>query len=118
MTPFLVDAKAAIFPKLPAYVAVAETLEQAGLGKGARLATAGYSFDAYYARVASARVVAEIDSSMWRLEAGEWEALRTRLKALGVDAIVARDRPEGQPEGAWKDVQASGARYSILVLGH
>ncbi len=112
-----IDAKSIVSARTPAYVTVARALREAGVGPGDRLASAGYTFDAYYARAAGARVVAEIAGTgeFWRMSAPELAELEARLASVGVKAVVAKGRPESAA-GNWKDVATPGGRYSILLL--
>jgi len=103
----------------PDYMLVAEALRAAGLKRGDRLATVGYSLDAYYARYAGAQIVAQIvdPDEFWNLSGKDLDELTTRLNGLGVKAIVSRGRLASSAHGGWHEmVTPSGARYSILAL--
>ena len=79
----------------------------------------GPAFQAYYARMAGARVSAQIQDSkeFWSLGETEFDGLKEALAGIGVKAIVATNRPENCTAGAWKDVNVTGPdRYSILFL--
>lgn len=115
---FGIDLKSIVRSKPQAYLVVAHALQEVGVKPGDRLASVGYTFDAYYARAAGARMVAEVVGveDFWHLRPSEAADLKARLASIGVKAIVAKDRPEGQATGNWKDVPVSGGRYSILLL--
>ena len=104
----------------PDYVLVAEALRAAGVNRGDRLATVGYSLDAYYARYAGAQIIAQIidPSEFWRSSESDFEAVKKGLTKLGVKAIVSRDAPAVSAHaGGWREVVTpSGRRYSILTL--
>jgi hypothetical protein len=89
-----------------AHLAVAEALHGIGLAPGDGVAFIGYGYDAYWARLASLRIVAEIPRSQ---EAGFWqasEAERTRMVATllgtGAAAVVTAVPPQHLPPEGWQ----------------
>jgi hypothetical protein len=104
----------------PDYVVVGEALRAAGVHPGDRLATVGYSLDAYYARYAGAQIVAQIvdPKEFWHSSENDFDAVKKGLAKLGVKAIVSRDGPILSAQaGGWREVVTpSGDRYSILTL--
>lgn len=104
----------------PDYMVVAGALDAAGVHRGDRLAVIGSCLDAYYARYAGTKIVAQIVDSdgFWHLPEEQLDVVKKRLAQLGVKAIVSRDRPVGSiHRGGWQDVVTqSGMRYSILAL--
>jgi hypothetical protein len=119
VTGFGIAAKSIIHPKPPAYLIVAEALQEAGVTQGDRIASVGYTFDAYYARAARVRVAAEVvgTGDFWHIGIPEMAVLKARLKAIGVKAVVVKDRPPSPGlMGNWKDVTVPGGQYSILLL--
>lgn len=103
----------------PDYVLIAEGLRAAGVNRGDRLATVGYSLDAYYARYAGVQIVAQIvdPDEFWRSSASDFEEVKKGLIKLGAKAIVSRDAPASVHDGGWREVVTpSGNRYSILAL--
>jgi len=104
----------------PDYVVVGEALRAAGVHREDRLATVGYSLDAFYARYAGAQIVAQIidPSEFWLSSESDFEAVKKGLTNLGVKAIVSRNAPAVSGHaGGWREVVTpSGDRYSILTL--
>jgi hypothetical protein len=102
----------------PDYQVVGEALRSAGVREGDYLAVVGNSFDAYYARYARARVVAQIPDAdeFRRLSKVEVSAVADHLAAVGVKAIVARNRMESAPQASWREVNANSAQFHILIL--
>jgi hypothetical protein len=99
---------------------VAGALDAAGMHRGDRLAVVGYCLDAYYARYAGTKIVAQIvhPDEFWRLPERQLDLVKKSLATLGVKAIVSRDRPVSSINGGgWQDVVTPrGMRYSILAL--
>jgi hypothetical protein len=103
----------------PDYQIVGDALRDVGVEQGDYLAVVGNGFDLYFARYARARVVAQIPDAdeFWRLNGAELDTVKTRLAALGVKAIVARNRLDGATQEGWRDVNSTNsARFHILRL--
>jgi hypothetical protein len=102
----------------PDYQIVGEALREAGVGRGDYLAVVGNGFDLYFARYARARVVVQIPDAgeFWRLSSAELDAVSARLAAIGVKAIIARNRMDGAPRSGWRDVTSANSRFHILLL--
>ena len=102
------------------YVVVGEALHAVGVNLGDRLATVGYSLNAYYARYVGAQIVAQIvdPSEFWLSSESDYEAVKKGLTKLEVKAIVSRDAPAVSAHAkGWREVMTpSGDRYSILTL--
>jgi hypothetical protein len=106
------------------YETIAVGLHNLGLHSGDRLALVGSAFwpdGSYpiYARIDRLRVVAQIPEAteFWRLGTQELESLEESLAAIGVKAIVARDRPDCAVPANWRDITVNqGVRFSILLL--
>ncbi len=99
--------------------AIAEALRGLGIREGDALATAGGSLESYYARLAGARVVAQIvdANSLRSMPAAELERVKERLAGTGATALIAPiDRASlGQP--GWHEVPGTRwSRFSILML--
>lgn len=108
-----------VHAKPPDYEAVAARLRELGLQSGDRLAVVGYSNDLYYAHLAKLRVVAQIPNAdeFWRLSTPELNKVSQRLAAIGVKAIMARNRPVSCAFANWQDLNVSSStRSSILLL--
>jgi hypothetical protein len=106
-------------PAQPEYEQVANDLHRLGIRAGDRLAVVGFPFNPYYAHFLGARVVATIAATgdFWNLTAPEFESVGDRLKAAGVKAVIARNRPAGPSQAAWRDIDIPDSdRYSVLVL--
>lgn len=102
------------------HVAVASELGRLGLQPGDEIATAGYPFDVYYARLARLRIVsnigfrgnpiAEDTDRFWALSDAESAALKQKLQGIGVKAIVSR----GNCERGWHAIASTD--YCVLML--
>ncbi|HVP00348.1 MAG TPA: hypothetical protein VMT15_19890 [Bryobacteraceae bacterium] len=99
----------------PDDIVVADALRAAGVRPGDRLAVMGYSFNAYFARHARARVVAQVmdPESFWRLSQSDLAVLTQRLERIGVKAIVAHDRPGAAASPEWR---SAGQNTNFLLL--
>jgi hypothetical protein len=102
---------------------VAKALRAAGLGgslaERAPLATVGYSMEAYWARLAGARLVADVyrrddqpalarsDERLWGLDAGSRRQILTRLAWSGARAVVARQPPLAVVREGWRRLGTS-----------
>ena len=102
----------------PDYEIIAGELKQLGLQEGDRLAVVGYAANADYARYGRFRIVAEMpDKEFWRLSPSQSEDASTRLRAIGVNAVVGWNRPDSPPLKAWKDVNLPASRrFTIAPL--
>jgi hypothetical protein len=103
----------------PAYVVVAEALQNIGIKPGDYLASVGYSFDSYYSRCARTRIVAQMPDTddLVHLKPQEFEAIIGQLASHGVKALVVRNRPNDSPPADWKDVTVPGSgNWSILLI--
>jgi hypothetical protein len=113
------DARDLLRSTQPDYQIVGARLRNLGLRSGDRLAIVGYPFDPYYAHYAGLRVAAEIPATdeFWNLTPLELESVASRLKEIGVKAVVAENRPASLSPANWQDVSVSEAeRFSILLL--
>ena len=92
---------------------VVRGLRAAGIRNGDEIATIGYDFYAHNARIVGARVVAEMDalgSVRFRTMAeSERDSVYTRLRSVGIDAIVAADAPLN-----WRALGNSGLSIYLL----
>ncbi len=77
-------------PKVPVQLAVAQELTRLGLQPGDEIASIGYPFSVYYARLAKLKVVANIKGS-----AEPNDAVKLELRRLGVKAIVSPELRSG-----------------------
>ena len=96
---------------------VARGLAELDIPEGARLATLGPAFQAYYARYLGARVVAQISSagSFWALDGRERSEILGDLRSVNVDALIAPRMPDDlEDEPGWARAGASGFHYFDL----
>jgi hypothetical protein len=100
------------------HLKVAEELSRLGLRRGERIAAVGGGFGAYYARLARARIVAEVPESDVRsfllLAPSRQATIYRKLADLGVKAVVSVGMP-AQP-GAFRWQPLADTRYSALFL--
>jgi hypothetical protein len=91
---------------------VAEELQAHGLGPGAQVAVIGYGFDAYWARLARAKIVAELlpwqAEPFWRGDAAQQARVIDAFAGAGAQAIVAEYVPASThlPD-SWRQVENS-----------
>jgi hypothetical protein len=105
------------------YEIVAARLRNLGLHTGDRLALVGSAFvpGAYplYARIDQMNVVAQIPdgNDFWSADSKQFESVEKHLSALGVKAIVAKDRPISSLPSNWQDINVSGGvHFSVLKI--
>jgi hypothetical protein len=102
-----------------AHLKVAEELGRLGLRRGERIAAVGGGFRAYYARLARARIVAEIPESdvpsFLRLPPSRQATIYRKLADLGVKAVVSVGTPTQPGAFQWRALADTG--YSALLLG-
>lgn len=103
----------------PEYEKVGQALHDLGLHEGDQLAFVGDPLrEAYYARFARMRIVAQIqdESAFWRMSEQELNQFEQRLAGIGVKAIVSRHHSGARP-GTWFDVKMSNDEgFSILPI--
>lgn len=93
-------------PKVPVQLEVAQELTRMGLQPGDEIATIGYPFSVYYARLAKLKVVANIKGS-----SEPSEAVKMELRRIGVKAIVSPELRSG-----WTNMGATS--YCVKLLYH
>jgi len=113
-------------PEVPIQVAVARELARLGLRPGDEIATVGYSFSGYFARLAQLRVIASIvfgaegegepndARQFWGLGDSKVNALTTELRRIGARAIVIPDKCNGTANNGWRFAGAAG--YCVQLL--
>ncbi|UCC14406.1 MAG: hypothetical protein JSW21_00060 [Gammaproteobacteria bacterium] len=92
--------------------AIAEELGKAGVDKGARVAFVGYSFPAYWARLARVQIVAEIDPEevdrFWLLDSSTRSEVIDKMSGTPAEAVIAEPFGlETTPEG-WLPLGSTG----------
>jgi hypothetical protein len=95
-----------------------------GLRAGDEIATVGYPFDVYYARLARLRVIANIGfngdrgpyevDKFWELSDSKFNALKKELRGIGVKAIVSPDKCVVTSSNGWHSIGNTG--YCVQLL--
>ncbi len=92
--------------------AIAEAILSQGVHNGDDVAFIGYSFSAYWARLARLRIVAEIHpedmADFWQAAADTQDAVLQALAGTGVRAVVAEPVPTGLAPPGWEPVGETG----------
>ncbi len=107
-------------PKDEGYIDVGKNLVSLGLQPGDQVAVIGYAKNCYYARYGRLRIVAQIPNSdeFWSLSEVEAKRVEDRLQSIGVKAVIAVDRPVGNPWSGWTQVgRSEGTAISVHPLG-
>ena len=98
--------------------AIAEELEEAGIEKGSSVAFLGYSFPAYWARLARVRIVAEIDpqevEQFWSLEGSRRATVIEALAATPAEAVIAEPFGLVTPPPGWQRLGDTGYFFQRL----
>jgi hypothetical protein len=106
-----------------AHLAVAHELARLGLHPGDEIATEGSGLNAYYARLARLRIVAEIgwtgngptgNEQPQALDDTKINAIRDKLQQLHIRAIVSQGIHVATVANAWHSIGDTG--YSVLLL--
>jgi hypothetical protein len=96
----------------------ARALAEAGVAPGEHVAFIGYSYDAYWARLAGLRIVAELPyagaRSFWEGDAQQRAAITDQLFAAGTTAIVTLADSRYPPPEGWRRLGET-AYYIIQV---
>jgi hypothetical protein len=98
---------------------VAQGLLDLGLEEGDRVGFIGYSFDAYWARLARLKIVAEIvpkeADDFWSSDSTRQNEVLRMFSSLGVGAVVAERLPRDDPmPSGWTKVGQTGF-YAYLM---
>lgn len=110
-------------PQPDAQIVVARELTQLGLRPGEEIATVGYPFSVYYARLARLRVVSNIgfrgegayDSDrFWTLNDASLKALDEDLRRCGVKAIVSSAGCGNVSRNGWRPIEDTA--YCVQLL--
>lgn len=115
---------------MPEHLEVARSLRALQMGPGTAVASIGDANQAFWARLARVRIVAEIPFDLWdpvvrkpdisdvdifwAASAGEKAAVMRKLSETGAKAAIARDVPSGQSGLGWR--QIVGTPYSVYPL--
>jgi hypothetical protein len=97
---------------------IADSLSMLGLRPGDTVATVGFTFDAYWAHIAKLRIVAQAldKNEFWKTDESHMDELMTRLRSLGVKAVVARAGGEDRRPG-WTDLPPRvGEQFRAFLL--
>lgn len=99
-------------------VEVAETLWQLGVDPGSPVGVIGYAYDAFWARLARVRIVAELvdwpGNPFWYGGPGVQHAAVEAFTDSGACAVVAEHAPDGASLPGWIQVKASS--YYVYLL--
>lgn len=100
------------------HVALAENLRSLGIARGDKVGFIGYSFTAFWARLARVRIVAEITpedaDSFWTADANRQAEILQRFAEAGAVAVVAAPAdPRHIPEG-WAEIGQTGYLVHLL----
>jgi hypothetical protein len=117
----------------PEFLEAARGLNRLGIGGGSAIAVAGSAFDAFYARAAGVRIVAQVcdadrfwdfhpSDPLGRCESGflermspaEQSALWQDLRAAGVRAAVVVGQPSGGAGAGWRALGRSQLAARLL----
>jgi hypothetical protein len=96
-----------------AHPVIAEALRSDfGLKEGARIAFIGYSYSAYWARLARLRIVAEIrpedKGQFWDASAAVRDDVLAAFAAAGADAVVSEPAGTGGEPQGWEPIAGTG----------
>jgi hypothetical protein len=104
--------------KSPPSWEVAYAVGALGLGRGDRIGVIGYSFGAFFARLARVRIVAEIPGdqveSFWRADAASRGSALDAFQRAGARAVVTDWVPPGVPADGWIELGETGHRIYLL----
>jgi hypothetical protein len=97
---------------------VAKYLHNAGVGAGAPVGAIGWTFSAYWARMARVHVVAEVPeegrTAFWSSDEGTNAAVMQLFRDVGAKAVVASHVPAGSAPLNWRHIE--GTEYYVYVF--
>ena len=97
---------------------IAGALRDTGLKEGARVAFIGYSYSAYWARLARAQIAAEIrpedTARFWMSDIESQERIFAELRRMGVAAVIAEPPPAGATLRDWRPIGSAGYQMRLL----
>lgn len=95
---------------------IAQSLGQYGIGPGSEVASVGYSFSPYWARLARLKIVAEMPvvEPFWADRAKHDEVIGAFMKS-GAKAIIARELPPSAVQAGWERIEYTRACVYILT---
>ena len=97
---------------------VTEGLNRMGIGSGDKVASLGTSFDAYWARLARVKIVAEIPSrhvaNFWAADNSIKSQVINTFATTGAKVIVAKNVPSVVSTREWKRIGNTGYHAYIL----
>ncbi len=120
MTPAALTARSALVwaggrkPWPHVQAEVAQAIHGRGVRPGDPVAFIGETFNAYWARVARVRIVAEIPigetAGFWALDAARSSSALEALKNAGARVVVSKNVPKSVPETHWQRLGATEYR--------
>lgn len=97
---------------------LAVALQSAGAKAGDWVAVVGAPFDAYWARLAGVRIVADVADHdverFWHADPRTRDTVFAKLRSVGVRHLVAFAVPPGAPAAGWQPLGATGAFVHTL----
>jgi hypothetical protein len=88
---------------------IAKYLHDAGLRAGEPVGSVGWTFSAYWARMARVRIIAEIPeegrTEFWSSDGGTKAAVMQLFRSAGAKAVVATDVPTGSASANWRRIE-------------
>lgn len=92
--------------------AIAEAILADGLEAGDHVGFIGYSFSAYWARLARLRIVAEIHPEdmpdFWEADPEKQDQILQAFSSAGVAAVVSEPAPSGWSSPGWEEIGQTG----------
>jgi hypothetical protein len=92
-------------------------LTRLGIQPGDELAVVGHSLDCYYARLARVRIVAQVwddTDQIADLSAPEVRQVLSKLKGIGIKALVARSKPGFVNDEGWSTIPRTDIYVRML----
>jgi hypothetical protein len=112
--------------KAPTQIVVASELARIGLRPGDEIATVGFPFSVYYARLARLRIVANIGfrgddnveaydtDQFWSLSDRKFDSLKEELRRIGAKAIVSPEQCDVASTNRWHSIKDT--EYCVYLL--
>ena len=92
--------------------AIAETLLEQGLERGDEVGFIGYSYSAYWARLARLKIIAEIHPEdirvFWEADAEQRERALKAFAEAGAEAVIAEPTGGESPPPGWESIGGTG----------
>src|SRR5712692_2828247 len=116
--PILHASHPQLFVAKPIHWRVAQALKGMGVQPGDKVACIGHGYEAYWARLARVKIVAEVSDTdidrFWTADSRVRSEVIKDLAQTGAKAIVARDVPQTVFENDWQRVEGTDYRAYAL----